>query len=70
MALNCGQSADLIIDKISNSDNLGWDFKNSCLTAMIESGIIDPTKVTRVALQNSVSVASTLINTSAAIIEE
>jgi chaperonin GroEL len=70
MALNSGDSADLIIDKINNSDDLGWDFKNSCLTNMLEAGIIDPAKVTRVALQNSVSVASTLINTTSAIIEE
>lgn len=70
MAINSGDSADLIVDKIVNSKKLGWDFKNSKLTDMFNSGIIDPAKVTRVALQNSVSVSSTLITTSNAIIEE
>ena len=70
MALNAGESPDLIIDRIANSENQGWDFKNSKLTNMVEDGIIDPAKVTRVAMQNSVSAASTLITTSNSIIEE
>ena len=70
MAINCGDSPDLVVDKIINSRKMGWDFKNSKLTDMLNSGIIDPAKVTRVALQNSVSVSSTLITTSNAIIEE
>ena len=70
MAENCGQSHELIIDKIRSSEGLGWNFKNSTLTNMMEEGIIDPAKVTRVALQNSVSVASTLITTSRSIVEE
>jgi chaperonin GroEL len=70
MAINSGDSPDLIVDKIVNSKKLGWDFKSSELTDMFNSGIIDPAKVTRVALQNSVSVSSTLITTSNAIIEE
>ena len=70
MAINSGESPDLIVDKILKSKKKGWDFKNSKLTDMVNSGIIDPAKVTRVALQNSVSVSSTLITTSNAIIEE
>lgn len=70
MALNAGESPDLIVDKIINSDGKGWDFKKSELCDMLDIGIIDPAKVTRVALQNSVSVASTLITTNKAIIEE
>jgi chaperonin GroEL len=70
MALNCGDSPDLIVDKIMNNDGCGWDFKNSCLVDMVESGIIDPAKVTRTAMQNSVSAASTLITSANAIVEE
>jgi chaperonin GroEL len=70
MAINAGESPDLIVSKILNSDKEGWDFKNSKLTNLLDAGIIDPTKVTRIALQNSVSVASTLVTTSNAIIEE
>jgi chaperonin GroEL len=69
LALNTDQSFDLIIHKIENT-NLGWDFKENKTADMIESGIVDPAKVTRVALQNAVSVASTLITTSNAIIEK
>jgi len=70
MAINAGESPDLIVDRVTNSKDMGWDFKTAKLTMMLESGIIDPTKVTRVALQNSVSVASILVTTSNAIIEE
>jgi len=70
MAINAGESPDLIVERVTNAKDMGWDFKKSQLTMMLESGIIDPTKVTRVALQNSVSAASTLVTTSNAIIEE
>ena len=70
MAINAGSSADLIIDKILNTKDLGWDFKKSELVDLAEKGIIDPAKVTRIALQNAVSVASTLITTNNAIVEE
>ena len=70
MAINAGESPDLIVDRVTNAEDMGWDFKKARLTTMLESGIIDPTKVTRVALQNSISAASTLVTTSNAIIEE
>ena len=69
MAHNCGQSYELIEDRIKSSEGMGWDFKNSQLCDMVSSGIIDPAKVTRVALLNSVSVASTLMTTSKSIVE-
>ena len=70
MAKNAGDSADLIVDKILNTKNLGWDFKKSELVNLVEEGIIDPAKVVRIALQNAVSVASTLVTTNNAIVEE
>jgi len=70
MAENAGESPDLVVDRVVNSKNLGWDFKNHKLTDMLKAGIVDPAKVTRIALQNSISAASTLITTSNAIIEE
>jgi len=71
MAINAGQSPDIIVDKVSccTDPNQGWDFANSELVDMMGAGIIDPAKVTRCALQNAVSVASTLITTSHAIVE-
>ena len=70
MALNAGTSADLILAKVlSLQDNHGWDFATSQVVDMYEVGIIDPVKVTRTALQNAISAASTLITTNYAIIK-
>jgi len=70
MAFNAGLSADLLIDKMENSeDQIGYDFRTDDMVDMYEAGIIDPAKVTRVALTNAVSVASTLITTNHAIVE-
>jgi len=70
MALNAGKSPDLIIKDVLLADNdHGWDFRDNCLTNMIEQGIIDPVKVTRIALQNAASCAGTLITTNYGIIQ-
>jgi len=70
MALNAGASPDLIVDQVLNAEHSeGWDFRESCLTTMVERGIIDPVKVTRVALQNAASCAGTLITTNYGIIQ-
>jgi len=70
MALNAGLSPDLIEAEIKNaSENSGYNFRDFLLVDMFEAGIIDPAKVTRVALQNAASAAGTLITTSHAIIE-
>ena len=70
MAINAGESPDLILSKIEGEDdNLGVDFTNGNVMDMLEAGIIDPAKVTRCALQNAASVASTLITTNSAVIE-
>ena len=45
----------------------GYDAKNNCYVDMLEVGIIDPIKVTRLALENSVSAASTFITSFAVI---
>ena len=72
MAINAGTSPDIIVDRVSDSAELttGWDFKQERLTDMMMAGIIDPAKVTKTALKNSISVASTLVTTNASIIEE
>ena len=70
MALNAGDSPDLIIDKVLDSDTgFGWDFKSGRLTNMIDSGIVDPVKVTKTALQNAASCAGTLLTTNYGIIQ-
>lgn len=70
MAANCGLSPDLILNQVQTCpSDLGYDFRNDEIVNMIESGIIDPVKVTRTALQNAASAAGALITTSHAIIE-
>ena len=70
MALNAGLSPDLIEAEIKSAPkNSGYNFRDFSLVDMFESGIIDPAKVTRAALQNAASAAGTLITTSHAIIE-
>ena len=72
MAINAGASPDIIVDRVSNCTELsiGWDFKEERLHDLFEAGVIDPAKVTKTALKNAVSVASTLVTTHGSIIEE
>jgi chaperonin GroEL len=70
MAINAGVSADLVIKQILEAcPGFGWDFRNDRLTNLVESGIIDPVKVTRTALQNAASAAGTLMTTNYGIIQ-
>ena len=57
------------MEGLDTLSNLGIDFTTGNVADLIESGIIDPVKVTRCALQNAASVAGTLITTNYAIIE-
>lgn len=65
IAFNAGIEGSVIVDKIINSNkvNYGFDAFNETYTDMIEAGIVDPTKVTRSALQNAASVASMVLTT-------
>jgi len=70
MARNAGESEDLIVEQIVKSkDDECYDFLNRKMTNAIGSGIIDPKKVTRCALQNAASAAGTLLTTSHAIVK-
>ena len=65
IAANAGLDGSVIVEKtLSKGDaNFGFDALKNVYTDMEESGIIDPTKVTRSVLQNAASVASTLLTT-------
>ena len=70
MAKNAGESPDVILSMVQRAKgDRGWDFKSSKMKNMIDTGIIDPVKVTITALQNAASAAGTLITTDHAIIE-
>ena len=65
IALNAGMEGSVIIDKIrsANKENYGYDFAKGEYTDMFKAGIVDPTKVTRSALQNAASVAAMILTT-------
>ena len=65
IAKNAGLDGSVIVDKIVSEKKatFGFDALKNEYTDMVESGIIDPTKVTRSALQNAASVAATLLTT-------
>ena len=65
IAYNAGIEGSVIIDKILSSGkvNYGFDAYNETYTDMIDAGIVDPTKVTRSALENAASVASMVLTT-------
>ena len=66
IAENSGVDAGVVVDKIRAANGtVGFDAALNRYTDLVASGIIDPTKVVRVALENAVSVASTLLLTEA-----
>ena len=69
IAENAGFEGSIIVDKIMSSDKKGYGFDayNEKYVDMMEAGIVDPTKVTRSALQNAASVAATVLTTEAVV---
>lgn len=65
IAENAGLEGSVIVDKIRRSRKVGYGFDayNEVYTDMIPAGIVDPTKVTRSALQNAASVAAMVLTT-------
>jgi len=64
IAENAGLEGSVIVEKVLNSEpGVGFDALNERYVNMIEAGIVDPTKVTRSALENAASVASMLLTT-------
>ena len=64
IAINAGLEGSVIVSKVKEmEDGIGFDALNEKYVDMVDAGIIDPTKVTRSALQNATSVASTLLTT-------
>ena len=65
IAANAGLEGSVIVENIKRSEKVGYGFDalNEVYTDMISAGIVDPTKVTRSALQNAASVASMVLTT-------
>ncbi|TWT14489.1 chaperonin GroEL [Streptococcus sp. sy010] len=68
IALNAGYEGSVIIDRLKNSPvGTGFNAANGEWVNMVETGIIDPVKVSRSALQNAASVASLILTTEAVV---
>ena len=69
---NAGFESSIIIEKIkeSNKINYGFDAYSEKYVDMLEAGIVDPTKVTRSALQNAASIASMILTTESLVADE
>ena len=67
IATNAGLDASVILEKVKSSDTVGYGFDayKEVYCDMISSGIVDPTKVTRSALENAASISSMLLTTEA-----
>jgi chaperonin GroEL len=71
IANNAGQEGSVVTEKVRNEKGaFGFDAAQDEYTDMIKAGIIDPTKVVRLALQNAASVASLMITTEAVVAEK
>ncbi|MBO5338544.1 MAG: chaperonin GroEL [Clostridia bacterium] len=72
IAENAGFDGSVVVDKVKNSGKIGYGFDayNEVYVDMMEAGIVDPTKVTRSALQNAASVASTVLTTEALVADK
>ena len=67
---NAGGEGSIVISKVLESkDSVGYDAKNEEYVDMLKAGIIDPKKVTRIALENAASVAGMILTTECAVVE-
>ncbi len=70
IASNAGFDPAVVIEKIKNAElNVGFDARNEVYVDMFKAGVVDPTKVTRTAIQNAASIASLLLTTETMIAE-
>ena len=72
IAANAGIDGSVVLEKIKNARKTGYGFDayNETYVDMIAAGIVDPTKVTRSALQNAASIAATLLTTEALVADK
>jgi chaperonin GroEL len=67
---NCGDEPSVVIAKVlEGKGNFGWNGADGSYGDLVQMGVVDPTKVTRMALQNAASVASLMLTTDAMIAE-
>jgi chaperonin GroEL len=71
IAQNAGLEGSVVVHRIkTEKTNIGYDVSQDSYCDMLEAGVIDPTKVTRSALQNASSIASLLLTTEAIVTDK
>jgi chaperonin GroEL len=71
IAKNAGQDGSVILNEVLNSKKgIGYDVLTEEYVDMISKGIVDPTKVTRSALQNAASISAMVLTTEAAVADK
>ncbi len=71
IALNAGKDGSVVVEKVKGLErNFGYDARTDTFVDMLTAGIIDPTKVTRSALQNAASVAALFLTTECVVVDE
>ena len=67
IALNAGHEGAVIVNRVRDSkdDNFGFNAETGEFGDMVKAGVIDPAKVTRLALQNAASIAGLMLTTEA-----
>src|SRR5690606_25871437 len=69
---NAGVEGSIVVEKVRNNDstNFGYNARTDVYEDLVAAGVIDPTKVTRTALQNAASIAGLLLTTEAVVVEQ
>jgi chaperonin GroEL len=68
---NAGEEGAVVVQKVSEGkDDFGYNARTNVYEGMMEAGIIDPTKVTRIALENAASIAGMLLTTEVVLADE
>jgi chaperonin GroEL len=69
---NAGVEGSIVVEKVRNADSptYGYNARTDVYEDMVAAGVIDPTKVTRTALQNAASIAGLLLTTEAVVVEK
>jgi chaperonin GroEL len=71
LATNAGQEGSVVVQRVKQEKtNVGYDVSQDAYVDMIEAGVIDPTKVTRMALQNAASITALLLTTEAIVTDK
>ena len=71
IAENAGKEGSIIIQRVSQMSTYeGWDAQNDVFVNMLEKGIVDPTKVSRLCIELAASIAALLLTTEAIITDE